>query len=485
MLKKTIQAALAYLGLVLIDLLVLTATFFSLYLYRITKEINVVFYWRDALNPDYIAGLPLFDPYLKMYLLLIVVAIGFLVHYKTYVWDKKVSLLEQFHKVFLAVTYTVVLAMGTTFIFKIPFFSRFVFFAFWSLAVLLLVLCRIIYGIVLSGLLARGYLTKRLLVVGAGKLGKLVAEEINGKQDLGYRIIGITDTDPAKAGLELAGSKVIGDHSLINALVQENKVDEILITIPSEREVIKGIIARARRYNVQIRIIPEMSDLYLSSVEVGQLGPIPYMRIIKNPMRGWPMLVKRLMDIVLSGITLLVLSPLLMLTALAIKLSSPGPLLFVQKRVGKNGKVFDFYKFRSMVTNAEKLRLNLAAANEADGPVFKIRDDPRVTGVGRFIRRFSIDETPQLYNVLKGEMSLVGPRPPLVEEVDSYGDWEWRRLEVTPGLTCLWQVSGRSNLPFHKWMELDVYYIENWSLWLDLRIILQTVPAVLKGNGAY
>jgi exopolysaccharide biosynthesis polyprenyl glycosylphosphotransferase len=202
-------------------------------------------------------------------------------------------------------------------------------------------------------------------------------------------------------------------------------------------------------------------------------------------MRGVPLLLKRLFDVVVSLSGLLFISPVLLATTAAIKLDSPGPVIFKQKRVGKNGNLFDFYKFRSMVVNAEELRAELAAANEADGPVFKIREDPRMTRVGRFIRKYSIDELPQLLNVIKGDMSLVGPRPPLPNEVEEYGNIEWRRLEVVPGITGLWQVSGRSEISFKKWMELDVYYIEHWSFWLDLKILLQTIPVVLLGKGAY
>ncbi len=194
---------------------------------------------------------------------------------------------------------------------------------------------------------------------------------------------------------------------------------------------------------------------------------------------------KRILDIVVASVGLVLLAPLMLLIAIAIKLDSPGPVLFRQVRIGKGGKPFWFIKFRSMVKNAEQIKRDLIPKNEVrGGPVFKMRNDPRVTRVGRFLRRYSLDELPQLIHVLHGEMSLVGPRPPLPSEVASYGEWEMRRLSVPPGLTCLWQISGRSDIGFREWVELDHIYIDTMSFWTDLKILLFTVPAVITGKGA-
>ncbi|MHB8170325.1 MAG: sugar transferase [Thermincolia bacterium] len=485
MLRKTIASAVLLFGLLIIDGIILTFTFFNLYLYRITKELNMPFELTDVFDLSQLTAMPNFDPYLKMYFFLVGISLLFLLHFGTYWVVKRELTLDKFIKVFKAISYSVVIAMGTTFVFKIPFFSRFVFYAYWSGAIILLLLWRMIVRQGVDVLTRRGYFTKRLLIVGAGQMGRRIIDELADKPALGYRIIGLTDDDPIKQGENYKGIPVLGTNEEIEQLVNSHNIEEILITIPSERNLISRVIAKTRRYNLQIRVIPEMFDMILGGVEVGQLGPIPYMEMLKTPMRGWQLVVKRLIDIIASVLGLVIMAPLLLMVALAIKIENPGPVIFKQKRVGKNGRVFDFYKFRSMVVNAEELREELAAANEVDGPIFKIKHDPRVTRVGRFIRKYSIDELPQLFNVLKGDMSLVGPRPPLSNEVEVYGDWEWRRLEVTPGITCIWQVSGRSNISFDKWMELDVYYIENWSLWLDIRILLQTIPAVLRGSGAY
>jgi exopolysaccharide biosynthesis polyprenyl glycosylphosphotransferase len=205
-----------------------------------------------------------------------------------------------------------------------------------------------------------------------------------------------------------------------------------------------------------------------------------------TPDTSWQLVCKRVLDIVGAAAGLLVLGPLVMLpAAIAIKLGSPGPVLFRQKRSGLHGRLFTMLKFRSMVTNAEMLRSELEIFNEVTGPVFKIKDDPRVTPIGRFMRRTSIDELPQLWNVLMGDMSLVGPRPPIPTEVEKYDPWHRRRLSMKPGLTCLWQIGGRSNVSFDQWMKLDLQYIDNWSLWLDLKIILRTIPVVFGGRGAH
>ncbi len=200
--------------------------------------------------------------------------------------------------------------------------------------------------------------------------------------------------------------------------------------------------------------------------------------------RGY-MVCKRAIDLIGATVALAILALPMALVALLIKLESRGPVFFVQYRLGEHGIPFRFYKFRSMVVNAEDIRSELEAVNEASGPVFKIRQDPRMTRIGRLIRRTSLDETPQLFHVLAGQMSLVGPRPPLPEEVENYEPWQRERLAVRPGLTCIWQISGRSDIPFERWVELDIEYVRRRSLWLDLKILLLTIPAVLSGRGAY
>ncbi|GAB4259865.1 sugar transferase [Thermincola ferriacetica] len=470
---------------VLTDLLFITCIYFGLYLYRVAHEFHLTVGWSQITDIDFWVNMTYFEGYVKFYIIVTVAAFFFLRRYGLYSLENNVTLPDQFWRVTKAVLYSVITIAALSYMFKVQLFSRFVFITFSVTTVFGLWFWRVMKHWAVSKLLQRGYFNRRLIIVGAGEKGRLVAQELMARPGLGYTVVGFADDDPQKQNQNICGVPVVCPNNRLAETVAARQIDEILITIPSYRELTQNIITQCRRQDVQIRIVPEMFNLMTSSVEVGQLGPVPYMRIVKTPMQGMPLVFKRLFDVIVSLTGIVVLSPLMLATALAIKLDSPGPVLFRQKRVGKNGQLFDFYKFRSMVPNAEELLAELAAANEADGPVFKIKEDPRITRVGKFIRKYSIDELPQLFNVLKGDMSLVGPRPPLPNEVDQYGDFEWRRLEVIPGITGLWQVSGRSDLSFHKWMELDIYYIENWSFWLDLKILLQTVPVVLTGKGAY
>jgi exopolysaccharide biosynthesis polyprenyl glycosylphosphotransferase len=220
-------------------------------------------------------------------------------------------------------------------------------------------------------------------------------------------------------------------------------------------------------------------------MELHEFDGFPLLSFSTTPTNEALLFVRRILDIILAGFILVIFGPLVMLpAAILIKLTSSGPVFFKQTRCGLNGRQFVMYKFRSMVTNAEQLRVELEGLNEMDGPVFKSSRDPRITGVGKIIRRRSIDELPQIFNVLRGDMSLVGPRPPLPAEVAKYERWQRRRLSMKPGMTCLWQISGRNEVSFDDWMKLDLTYIDNWSLLLDLKILLKTVPVVLLGRGA-
>jgi exopolysaccharide biosynthesis polyprenyl glycosylphosphotransferase len=268
--------------------------------------------------------------------------------------------------------------------------------------------------------------------------------------------------------------------------VQQEAIDEVIITLPwMYHRKILGIMRQCEREQVRARIVPDLFQLALSRVDIEDLGGIPIIGVKEVAITGWNLAFKRASDIVVSLVGLILLSPLLLLISVAIKLDSPGPALFKQVRVGKGGRRFVCYKFRSMRQGAEEERPELADRDEAMGPTFKIRHDPRCTRVGRLLRRTSLDELPQFYNVLRGEMSLVGPRPAIPSEVEQYQEWHRKRLEVSPGITGLWQVSGRSQLTFDEMCLLDIYYLENWTPLLDLKIALKTAPAVLAGTGAY
>jgi exopolysaccharide biosynthesis polyprenyl glycosylphosphotransferase len=265
--------------------------------------------------------------------------------------------------------------------------------------------------------------------------------------------------------------------------VQEYAIDELIITLPSDRrEQVGTLIARGFRRRVDVKLLPDLGEILPNSFDLHYISGRPYLGFSPVADVNW---LKRLTDLMLTTAGLLAIWPLLLMIAVAIKLDSPGPVLYRQQRVGKDGRLFSMLKFRSMYRDADKRRDALLAANEATGPLFKMRNDPRVTRVGQILRRTSLDELPQLLNVIRGEMSLVGPRPPLTSEVEKYEPWQLGRLRAVPGMTGLWQVSGRSDVTFHEMVRLDLHYIRNWSLSLDLEILWQTLPAVLGNRGAY
>ncbi len=324
---------------------------------------------------------------------------------------------------------------------------------------------------------------RRVLVVGGGPLGVMIVQNVVAQPELGFQIVGIVD-DTARPAL--GRIQYVGRCADVAGLVAKHKVDEVFIALPSasHRQITELLIA-CDRQNVRFRIVPDFYELSLNQVDVTEINGIPLIGLRPVSLQGSGHLSKRALDLVLGSLALAILSPLMLVVSLAIKLDSSGPVLVRQIRIGRQGREFKCFKFRSMRDKADQELRNLLDRNEASGPIFKMRNDPRRTRVGRWIRRFSIDEVPQLFNVLKGDMSLIGPRPPLAFEVEKYQDWHRRRLEVAPGMTGLWQVSGRSELPFDEMALLDIWYIDNWSLSLDFKILLRTVPAVVFGYGAY
>jgi exopolysaccharide biosynthesis polyprenyl glycosylphosphotransferase len=284
------------------------------------------------------------------------------------------------------------------------------------------------------------------------------------------------------------GLKLIGvfHRDAVRELLESGGVDELILVLDQESlDAFTDTFLLCEELGVTARVVLNFFPHSIARMELHEWDGFPLLSFSTTPTNEALMFIRRILDVVLAALILVIFGPLLMLpTAILIKLTSPGPILFKQKRCGLSGRQFEMYKFRSMVDNAEQLRVELEPLNEMDGPVFKVSRDPRITTIGRIIRRRSIDELPQLFNVLRGDMSLVGPRPPLPQEVARYERWQRRRLSMKPGMTCLWQISGRNEVSFDDWMKLDLTYIDNWSLLLDLKILLKTVPVVLLGRGA-
>ena len=326
---------------------------------------------------------------------------------------------------------------------------------------------------------------KDVLVVGAGALGRVTGEDLLASRTAPTNLVGYLRfrEDPAEPRVV---APMLGDVDALESVLKDHPVSEVYIAgnMVKNAETMQSVIRSCEKFGVPFALPAAGFRFGRARAVNGKAvvdGYIHYQSVEPKPVQT---ALKRALDVLLSAAALWILSPILVGTAICVKLTSKGPVLFKQPRVGMHGRPFNMLKFRSMVVNAEELKEKLLAQNEQTGPVFKMKADPRVTAVGRFIRKYSVDELPQLINILRGEMSIVGPRPPVPQEVAQYEPWQRRRLSVRPGLTCVWQVSGRNEISFEQWMYLDMQYIDNWSLGQDLGLILKTVPVVLTGRGA-
>ncbi|HEV2386564.1 MAG TPA: sugar transferase [Candidatus Acidoferrales bacterium] len=323
----------------------------------------------------------------------------------------------------------------------------------------------------------RGAGARHALIIGTGAVGQALATHFDRNLQLGYRVKGFLDgngsTDP----------RVLGMIEDFDRVVRTEFVDEVFITEPGEHQLVQRLVAEARRLRLGVKIVPELYDGLGWEAPIRYVGPFPVMELHSEPIPAVGLFCKRVLDSALSAFGLVALSPVFLAIAAAIRLDSEGPILYCSPRVGKRGSKFTCYKFRTMVANADALKEELRSRNERNGPFFKVADDPRVTRVGRFLRKYSLDESPQLWNVLRGEMSLVGPRPHPLDDYARYDLEHLRRLDVKPGITGLWQVTARQDPSFERNIALDLEYIERWNFWLDFQILLQTVPEILQGRG--
>jgi len=417
-------------------------------------------------------------------MLYVVVPEWFLVfrYFGFYTSQRTTSYSQIFWMVSKALFVAVMILAAFIFFFKAKFFSRYLYLLFFFFNVALVTLEKWAIRFVQSYVRKRGYNYRNYLLVGCEKKLKDFVELMAHHQEWGVRIIGFVGINSEK---ELFGERTLGDWGHLPVILRERVVDEVVFGVPHEcMDDLRKHIAECEEVGVDARILADFISPSVAKTKIDDFYGIPLVTYTTTPHDVTLLSIKRFLDIIGSAFGILVLSPLFAVVALAIKLTSPGPVLFTQERMGRNGRIFNLYKFRSMYEDAEKRKKELETLNERSGPAFKIRDDPRVTRVGKLIRKSSLDETPQFWNVLKGDMSLVGPRPPLPDEVKQYDSWQRRRLSMKPGLTCFWQIEGRNEIDFNEWMRLDLKYIDNWSLWLDLRILFWTVPAIVMGKGA-
>ncbi len=326
----------------------------------------------------------------------------------------------------------------------------------------------------------------RVLIVGAGKVGRQVAQQIQAQAWTGLTLIGFLDDDPAKQDSQPEGAPILGPLSAASRVVTQQRIDEVVLALPLRAHgPLQDLVLSLQTHPVRVRVVPDFFDLAIFRATIEDFGGIPLIGLRDPAIDGYHRVIKRVFDLGIGIVGLIFALPLMLLTALAIKLESPGPVLFKQQRVGENGRLFTMFKFRSMVVNAEKLQAEALKTTESGVVLHKRPNDPRVTRVGRFIRRTSLDELPQLFNVLKGDMSLVGPRPELPFLVERYERWQRQRFAVPPGMTGWWQVNGRGEKLMHLHTEDDLYYIQNYSPLLDIQILWRTVGVVLRGRGAY
>jgi exopolysaccharide biosynthesis polyprenyl glycosylphosphotransferase len=468
---------------VLADVVVLVVAFLGAFIFR-----------RDLvpLLSESLAKRPMFglDQYLPVLFLTGIVMVVTLFAVGVYRQHPGLPLSQSFLKNAKATAFGLFLTLALAFLLKMTFMSRSFLIVYLILFMALSTAARHGLAVSFRKSAQRGKYCRVVVIVGATRQAREVAERLVSRPELGIRMMGWMSTPRSETADDLNAMEDLK----IPHLGSVDDLPELM-----EREVIDGVI-----FSGDARVIGSMEELFLicedqgvetlvaanlfphltAQVALERLEDLPLLRFTTVPHNHIALFIKRLIDLAVSALSLLLLSPLLALIALAIKAGSKGPVFFVQERMGLNGRRFNCFKFRTMVADAEARLPELEHLNEVDGPVFKIKRDPRVTPIGRLLRKTSLDELPQLWNVLKGEMSLVGPRPPIPSEVERYARWQRRRLSMRPGLTCLWQISGRSNLDFDTWMKLDLQYIDDWSMALDFVILLKTIPAVLSGRGA-
>ena len=351
-------------------------------------------------------------------------------------------------------------------------------------AVVITIFCsiwRVLKRLLVNYLVSNGYNNFNTLIIGAGKVGVLLAEEINRQPALGLKIRGFLDD--YKVG-DCGHWPVLGKLDGLQEIIHREFIQKIFITIYPDHQCFIKLLETAREEGLAVRVVPQGYEYMAHDFIKFNIGIIPILEYSDIDV-NYRQKAKRVFDFVFSFLLMIFLLPFFIVLGVLIKLDSSGPIFYRSRRYGRYGRMFDMYKFRSMVTNADDLLCHLKDKNEVDGPIFKIKKDPRITGMGAFLRRYSLDELPQILNVLRGDMSLVGPRPFPIAQLEKEDLRQLRRLGIRPGITGLWQIRGRSDVSFHKLLRWDIWYIKNWSFWLDLYILFQTFPVVVRGKGAY
>ncbi len=349
------------------------------------------------------------------------------------------------------------------------------------LLVVFLSLWRAVKKRLVDYLVTNGYNNFNVIIIGAGKVGRLLEQEIQSRPELGLRVIGFLDDFK---DIKVNQNNVLGKVEDFAGIARRFFINTVFVTLYSDEKMLLNILEQSRDLKIAVRVVPQGFEWMSTDVHRYNIGIIPILEYTHIEI-SYRQQAKRVFDFFLSFFGIICLLLIFIVLAIWIKLDSPGPVFYRSKRYGKGGRIFNMYKFRSMLVNADALLEQLKDKNEVDGPIFKIKKDPRITRVGAFLRRYSLDELPQILNVFKGDMSLVGPRPLPIEQIEREDLRQLKRLNIRPGITGLWQIKGRSNVSFQRFLRWDIWYINNWSFSLDLYILFQTIPVVLKGTGAY
>lgn len=447
-----------------------------------------------------------FSPYAALLPFILLLRVLCLRYYDLYRLRGEFSFVEDAVRIFKATAISSLLIVATAFMYRgvVAYrtfsYSRAIFLLDFAFFLVSIGLVRVIVRVAQTYVRQRHINLIPTLVVGRGPEASLCIREMRDRPELGYRVIGVVENENRTTidGATFEGVPIIGDIRELPEAIRESGANEVIIADPNvPGELLFEVMMQSGRgRGIEFRIVPTLLNCLPSKTEIDQIGAMPMISLFRSPLSGIARIVKRTFDLGVTILALTILAPVWLVIALLIKLDSRGPIFYKQERVGMDGRVFLFYKFRSMRVGADdaahrefqrqyirgRPETNLG---DAERPAYKLQGDARITRVGRVLRRTSLDELPQLFNVLRGDMSIVGPRPPIPYEVESYELWHRKRLDLKPGLTGLWQVSGRNRLPFEEMVRLDLYYIENWSMLLDLKIILRTLPVMLRGDDAY
>ena len=475
--ERVIQCAYIF-----IDVLFITISFYIPFL--INSYYKDADYSQNTYFDLYQSDLPFLSLHVFIFLMWSIIVLLFLKNFRLHQTARDLSALHECTLVIKALGFSVMPVATAIFILKIKILSPLVFIESFCLMLFFLTSWRLLKRFFVRYIVSRGYNIQNVLIIGCNDEIHNIIEEVKNNPYLGLHIAGFICGRETVAP-SLNGSPLLGTITDIEKVIQTHFIDEIIIATGIDEHKIPEIILIGQKFDIAVKVVPNVYELLLGKPSLSYWGKVPVIQYHAKGIHGANLVIKRLFDFLVSLVSLICLIPILIIIGIMIKLEDRGPVFYISKRSGKKGTIFNLFKFRTMQVGADKMQEKLMNNKESSGPIFKMKNDPRITRVGKFLRKHSLDELPQLLNVLRGDMSLVGPRPFSLGEIERDDMRQLKRLEIKPGMTCLWQIQGRSDLSFEMLIKWDLWYIENWSFWIDLKIIFFTFPVVIKGEGAY